>query len=287
MSLKALLESLDGLPEAVSTEYTKVKVDGKDMFQLDVAATGNLSLGDHGKLQRALQEERKTRDELKKNLDAFKDEDGNLIVAADAHTAIKELEELGDEATVDAKVKAGLQAKEKQLQDKYTAQERQLLEKHQEELGKLNTNLTATTAQLQVALIDQEATLAITEAEGSPELLLPIIRGNSRMVRSEDGKHQVEVIGTDGNARLSQKPGTGTELMTIGEYVSLLKEDDKFGRAFESSGASGSGANNQDSHKSTTSGKPFHISAADAKVHAKYTVAKEAADKAGQALIIQ
>lgn len=286
MALKALLDSLDGLPEAVAAEYSEVKIGDDTKYRLDVTPVGDLALGEIGKVQKALQTERKTRDELKKQLDAYKGDDGELVPAENALNAIKTLDELGDEASVDAKVKAGLKAKEQQLADKYAAQERQLLDKHQGEVKTLNENLTVTTKQLERALIDQQATMAIAENNGSPELLLPIIRSTTRMVRGDDGEHRVEVIGSDGNSRLSQKPGSGTEHMTISEYVELLREDDKFGRAFESSGASGSGATQSDSRGSNSNGKPYLLSKADSKDPHKYRAAKEAADKAGRELQI-
>jgi len=283
MSLKARIteEVFEGLDDTLKAEYVK-QDDGS--YRLDVEAVQGLQLADVGGLQKALQDERKTSKDLKSKLVVFRDENGELLDAESARDAIAKLDQLGDDASVDDKIKEGLVVKEKQLQDKFDAQEKQLLKKHDEQVRQLTTSNEQLTGQLQRSLIDQAAVQAISAAKGSVELLLPIVRGNAKMAQDESsGEFHVQIVDDSGTPRLSQKSGSGTEPMTIGEFVETLRDNESFGRAFDAENAAGSGAGSGDSGGSSKRGA-HTLSYEDAKDPVKYRVAKEAAAKAGASL---
>lgn len=87
-------------------------------------------------------------------------------------------------------------------------------------------------------LITSVATSAIAEAKGVPELLLPHIERQVKMVEDK-GEFKVVVVDSDGETRY----GSGGSPLTIAELVSSMKADKVYGRAFESETPGGGGAN--------------------------------------------
>lgn len=98
----------------------------------------------------------------------------------------------------------------------------------------------AKTAKMQSSLerylVGQAATAAIADAKGSRELLLPIVKGVTKVVQDGDD-FVVRVIDAQGDIRYD---GTGTPL-TLKGLVDEMKRDDKYARAFESEAPAGSG----------------------------------------------
>ena len=85
-------------------------------------------------------------------------------------------------------------------------------------------------------LIDQAATAAISDAKGSRDLLLPIVKGFTRVM--QDGDDFVpRIVDEQGDIRYD---GTGNPL-SLTAYVAELKRDEKFARAFESTVLPGTG----------------------------------------------
>lgn len=90
--------------------------------------------------------------------------------------------------------------------------------------------------------IENEATSAIAQHKGSPELLLHVVKGFVRPVESEDGlsfTHQV--VDEKGTPRVD---GKGAPL-TIAALVEELRQSEKYARAFDGTGNTGSGKNNK------------------------------------------
>jgi hypothetical protein len=86
-------------------------------------------------------------------------------------------------------------------------------------------------------LIDAQATAAIAEAKGVPALLLPHVKQAVKVVE-EDGDYKVRVVDAAGNPRVNAKG----EYLSIADLVSEMRQSEVFGRAFEGTGHSGSGA---------------------------------------------
>jgi hypothetical protein len=218
MALKAIIETIEGLPADVAKEYKKNE-DGR--YHLDVTAVDGLELAEVGKLRSALSKERENNREASDKLKEFEG-----IDPTKARDAIKKVGEMSN-WTPDQKVK-----------EQMDAVKTQLLDAHGKEKAKLEERLAKLTKQLENAMIDSVATQAIVENKGSVKLLMPHVRGQTRL-REIDGKFIVEVIGPDNNPRLS---GTQATPMTINELVAEMKTQNDFASAFEGTNASGSGS---------------------------------------------
>jgi len=97
---------------------------------------------------------------------------------------------------------------------------------------------------------DAEVSQAIVELKGIPDLLLPIIKNQIELVE-ENGKLETIVKDKDGSTRLNSK----NDKMTVKELLTELKNSDIFGRAFEASGATGTGASSAGKPSISSSGK--------------------------------
>jgi hypothetical protein len=220
MALKAIIESVEGLPEGVKEHYT-AREDGK--FALTVDPVDGFALEDISGLKTALGKERTTREKLEKDVIKYKD--------IDPDKAREALAKLAEFSEIDPKKEA-----DKLAQAKVDAIKAQLLEAHANELKSRDTTLSGYRGQIEKLLIDQSATAALAEAKGSVDLLLPHIRNASRVVE-KDGGFAVEIVGSDGSPKFNNKG----EPMNIRELVAEMRQSDTFGRAFEASGNSGTG----------------------------------------------
>jgi len=256
MKLKLVLSSLDGLDEALKQFY--VERDGK--FFLDAEPAEGLEVADVSKTMRALEAERRISREANAKVKAFEGLDADA-----ARDALAKLEELGDDATVQKKVDARVAAREAQLSKLHN----EAIEKATKRAERLEVNLKE-------QLIDHAATDALLKAGGRVKLMLPHVRDHIRMRETEDGRFEAEVVGADGSPRIG---GLDGRAMTIPQLVEELKGLDEFKSGFDGTGHSGTGA--QPSARTSGSGSTHRISAQDAKDHAKYQAAKDAAEKAG------
>jgi hypothetical protein len=118
--------------------------------------------------------------------------------------------------------------------------EQQLIDRHTKELGKRDVREKALTAALEEELIDAAATRALASEKGAVDLLLPHVAAQMAVVE-EDGRFVAVVVDDNGTPRLSENGKAGSR-MTVNELVQEMKANERFGRAFEGTGASGSGA---------------------------------------------
>lgn len=220
MALKAVVETIDSVPEAVRNLYKET--DGK--FILDVESVEGYALEDISGLKSTLGKELTLRKRLEKDVLKFKDIDPDK-----AREALAKLEEIGN---LDPTKEADRIANER-----LEVAKRQLLEKHTGEISARDSKIGSLTKTIEGLLIDQAATAALAEAKGSVELLLPHVQRHTR-VREQDGRHIVEVVDKDGNARIGNAKG---DPMTISDLVQEMRKSEAFGRAFEGLGQSGGG----------------------------------------------
>ncbi len=222
MALAPFVTTLEGLAEPVAKEYVKNEKDGK--FYLNVTPTEGFALENVKGLKDALSQERSRADTAEQKLTVFKD-----IDPAAARDALSKVDEMKN-WTPEQKVREQIEAREAQLTTKY-GNERKGLE---EQIGVLKN-------QLQGMLVTNAATKAILDAEGVPDLLLPIVERQVRMRAMANGEYVVEIVDGKNNPRVSPRPGI-SEPMTIAELVAELKTSNTFARAFNGNGASGGGA---------------------------------------------
>lgn len=113
----------------------------------------------------------------------------------------------------------------------------QMADQHKVELGSKDARIGTLTKSLEARLIDADATAAIAAAKGVPALLLPHVRAAVKVIE-ENGDFTVQVVDASGNPRVNGKG----EFLSIADLVSEMRQSDIFGRAFEPSGTTGSGA---------------------------------------------
>jgi hypothetical protein len=207
MALKLEVEKLDDVPESARSLYKEV--DGR--FRLDVDVDDAVKTA----TSKANKEAAQFRHQVKKweGLGKTPEE-------------IQELLEMAAKAEEEKALKGGEWEKLKQ----------QMMDQHNKALSAKDTSLQTMRGTLEKHLIDGAATAAIAEAKGVPQLLLPHVRAQVRVVE-EDGNFVARVVNAKGEPRVDGKG----EFMSIADLVGEMRQNEVFGRAFESSGAGGSG----------------------------------------------
>ncbi len=224
MALKLSVDKLDDVEETVRGLYTEK--DGK--FVLDVA-----DLPDDTGLKTALQKERKAREDAEKQVKKWqrlgKSEDEIAALVAKAE----------EQAQTEAERKGEWEKLKAQMNDK-----------HQADLKAKDDAVSAMRRALERHLVDAQATSAIAALKGVPDLLLPHVQRHVK-VAEENGEFKVIIVDGKGDPRVDGKG----EPLTISDLVAEMRGSEIYGRAFEGSGAAGSGkppANNGGGNLSVT-----------------------------------
>lgn len=207
MPIKQVFETKEAAPEFLRDSL--IEDGGKFVFEAETRTevTG---------LKSALEAERQQKAELEKLANQFKGIDP--VKAKELLSNAKKAEEDA------AKAKGDWDNWKKQMHDQFD-----------QEKATLTTRLTEAETALESELITARATAAIAEAKGVPALLLPHVGAK---VVNENGKREVRIFDAAGQTRY----GKDGKPMTIAERVAEMKQDAIFGRAFEGTGAGGSGA---------------------------------------------
>ena len=275
MALKAIAnkEEFGSFPEDVQAHYSE-DASNPEVFRLSVTPANGVELADVAGLKSALQKERDQAATLKTSLSSF---DG--LDAAEARTALEELEALkkdgGGSKTRD-EVRAELDAT---YITKFNADKDTLTRKFTTDVESRDQKIGMLAKQLERKIIDGDAMTAITKAGGSLELILPLVRNVTKAVELESGARVPRIFDTNGQERMSPKAGS-SDPMTIEEYVTELRSDQVYARAFDASGQSGSGATGGGAIVETSNA--FVLSKADQLNPAKYQDLKARATKAGK-----
>lgn len=218
MALKALLDSLDGIPETIAAHYTKT-TDGK--FVLSVEESAGYALENVAGLKQALLAEREAHKQASKALKNYEGIDD----AAAARDALEKLK------AGQLKGSAELDAYRKQLEEKVA-----------KDLQAATGRVSAYERQLQELRFGTEARDAITKAKGKPTLLLPILERRMRWETSGEGQMSYHLVGDDGKVLTTKRPGSA-DPMTVAEYIETLKTQPDYAPAFEATAPAGSGSN--------------------------------------------
>lgn len=216
-AVQTVVDAIEAVPEALR-EFYVAGDDGK--FRLD-------GVEDTAVLKRSLENAKKERTEAKtalaKELEAAQERMKGFD--PDEYAALKKER---DEREIQSATKKG----------EFEKLKAQLLERQQTELAAKDQLNKAMRSSLESYLVDSEATRAIASAKGVPELLLPHVRAQVRVIE-DGGRFAAKVVDRDGNPRIGDANG---EPMTINQLVAEMRQSEIYGRAFEASGASGSGA---------------------------------------------
>lgn len=209
--LRALLDTLDGVPEALRDLYT-VGEDGK--FRLDAEGVEDVS-GLKSALERTKRELRDAKGKLPEGFDPAKWDE---LLALQEEFAKGRLTE--------------------KQREEFDSLKRQLQDQHTKELTKRDQRITALADALRRELITSRATSAIAAAKGSVRLLLPHVERQSKVVEQEDGSFVPVIVDEEGHTRI----GDGGRNMSYEEFVAELRTNKEFLGAFEGTGSSGGGA---------------------------------------------
>ena len=114
---------------------------------------------------------------------------------------------------------------------------KEMADAHSKDLQKRDSRTEALQNQLYGLLVENNATNAIVDAKGVPELLMPFIKSQVKVIE-EDGSFTVYVVDGQGDRRYS---GITGQPMTIKELALEMKANEKFGRLFESEAPAGGG----------------------------------------------
>lgn len=222
--LKAILTSEDfgKLSDPLKAEYKKQE-DGT--YLLDVESVSGFALENIQGLKTVIQDRKNDLAAAKERLKAFEG-----LEPEAARAAIKYKAEL-EGISADEKVKKQIDGLKAQLQAK-----------HEEEIRRVNDQLTGYKKSVTDLLVGREVMEALAKHEGKPKLLEHVVRGRSEVVYDEKGVPSIVVV--DPVKRLpmvSMRPGN-TGNMTVEELVESMKKDPDYQPAFGGSGRSGGGS---------------------------------------------
>ena len=270
--LDPIRDSLEGLSEDVAREYTQQQDTGK--FLLQVTPKDGFALEDVKGLKSTLAD-RKAREERKsKELDGFRDADGNLYDIKSLLLAQSSLEELKD-ATPKDKVEGIVTQRVAEHKRKFEA-----------DVAALTKEKDGLVADLETVVVEQAARAAIAKAGAGEhtDLLLGSVMSHLRSDRGEDGKLRPVVIGENDAPRISLKTGSQA-LLSVDELVDEMKAQPQFAVCFPGSGNSGGGATGTPTRRSSPGGA-IVLSEKEALDHGRYKAAKAQAKEAGVELQI-
>lgn len=229
MPIKAILDNLEGLSDELKALYKPIREGANaGKFLLDVESIGGFSLENVDGLKNAYAATKQELDTAKQALEGYK----GLPAAREVRQKLKKLEDLEKiDPTAEADRLAAAKAE---------SQIAELTRQHETEVKSRDKRIEHLTATLESVLVDQQLDAAIVKHKGIPELLRPMLRPRVKVVE-KDGEFETKVVDAKGQQEYvirDNKPVPAT----IEDLVAKTKADPLFGRAFEASGRSGSGA---------------------------------------------
>lgn len=152
----------------------------------------------------------------------------------------KSLEEFGDPDAIAAQL-SELRNKKPTEDNKGNIEE---LERHlRSEIASRDTALTQYKEKIASESVNAQLQGEIAKAKGVSELLTPVLKSRVRSSLGDDGNVKVEVLTKTGE--VLYKDGNPA---TIADLINDVKADAVYGRAFEATGASGSGTRPSDAN---------------------------------------
>lgn len=247
MALDPILDSIEGLPDALRDHYTAGtdKLEGK--FILSVNKADGYELANTQNLLNALSTEREGHKNAKKQLEAFGD-----LTPDQAREALEKAKGAKD----------------------WGQREKQLIDTHNAETVKLRDEANSLRESFKQDRKRTVAIEAINQANGKVKLLQPFVEERLRVSQNPDGNWITEVLNEEGAAMIDSQGQPASPSVLMDEF----RKSETFQGLFDGSGASGSGAVGGQPGSSSS---PHVLSREDARNPDKYAAAKAAADKAG------
>lgn len=245
MALKAILDSIDDLPEELKSEYKAQKINDKDVFVLDVEGIESHP-GTKGlkatldKNKKDLKDTRTKLDEATTKLTGIPDD-----FTAEKWEQLKALEDAGDNPDV------------KKLKETYDSQLNALKANHKNELTRIKTESDAAIAAKDIDIAnvrnqragdrkDVELTQELVKAGIRPELM-----NAAKALHISKFKHEFE---EDGTFRTFRETDTGEQ--TVSEFVSSWINSDE-GKAFVAPASGGGASSGNKPNGSNMGDNPF------------------------------
>ncbi|NDG18865.1 MAG: hypothetical protein EB117_11410 [Betaproteobacteria bacterium] len=222
MPIEQIFETKEEAPEFLRNALLETE-DGKFKFQAELPQ-------EVGNLKRTLDKERKARAEYEaklKQYDGIDLDQYQAVLKAQEEAKARQARSAGDWETREQHLKAQLEADLRKRESHYSA-----------EISGRDAKIALMQNALERSLIEAQATAAISAAKGTPELLLPHVMQRVKIFE-EDGDYVVKVLDQSGQPRIADIKGSP---FTIKHLIEEMKSDPVYGRAFEASGAGGSGA---------------------------------------------
>jgi len=222
--LDPILKSLDGLDPKIAAEYTETEENGETQFRLDVRAADGFELANTRALKTALESERATVKELKR--------EGGGEAAKEAAALKAEVETL----------KGKLATKGGDESDAVKAAREELKQFHAAEMEALTKEKSELEGSLYDVMVRQSAQEALAKGgfKEAGHLMLDAVMKQMRVGRDADsGQLVTEVI----NPKLEGQPrrigSSEAEWMTTEQLVAEFRESPEYGRFADGSGQSG------------------------------------------------
>lgn len=230
MAIKAYVNDLNEVNEGLRGLYEAVEVEGQIAgHRLAVEPANGLALEDISGLKNALAEEKDMRRKATDAKGSLEAQIGELRAKAD------ELETAAAKGLSEADV-------QRMVGERSDGAIKEMASKHEAELQAAQQRGDGLMGKVRNLLVTNEATKAIVEAGGEPELLLDRVARNTRVregrVEEGEGEFVVEVLDGNGVPRVGDAKGNP---MSISQLVEEMKGDEKLGRAFSGSNMNGSG----------------------------------------------
>lgn len=152
---------------------------------------------------------------------------------------VRKYEELGDVETI---AQALAKLKETKPEDKNNNKGFEELERHlRGELQNREDKLNQFKNKFVADHVQAQLNAEIAAAKGVPELLAPVLKGRIEAAFDDEQGFVITVLGADG-----KKMYKNGEPATLADLINEIKSNEVYGRAFEGSGASGSGTRASD-----------------------------------------
>lgn len=198
----------------------------KDHMILDVTSASGYGLDNVEQLKSTLGSERAAREKAEGELAPFKE------LKAKPDDLKAKLEKLGTLEALDPDKEA-----DKIAEQKVAGIKQQLVDQHNTEKSGWEEREKSLLSVVDDAKRTQAATQAILAAGGNPDVLLPHVLGQTKLVE-KDGNFDVQVVDAKGNPRIGDASGGA---MNLTQLVEEFKGKDAFAPLFEASGTTGGG----------------------------------------------
>lgn len=218
MKLKSKYSKQEDIPESVRDFYEER--DGAWVLDHDI------DIPNVSSIRNDLSTERRRRQELESKIQKWESlgkSDEEIAALIEKH---KKLEE------DDLESKGKWDQLKAQLVETHNAEKNRL----QKKIDDLTKTVDERDSAIREMLLDSNATAAIAEHDGDPELLMPFVRKRMRVVEAE-GRRKIEVLGEDGNVKMNGKG----EPISVSDLIAEMRGNERFGKLFKGSGASGGG----------------------------------------------